>query len=501
MSPSRYRILLAAILILSGALRFISIDRMSLWGDEACMMFLCRESAPDIVQALSSSDRPDVDVAPPLYFIMLHDWMAMLGTTVFSFRSFSAVFGILLVIAAVRLAVLLFDEKVALIAGFLLAINPFQIWYSQEGRMYTLAAFLAVMVILWFGKTIEKPGEISRWIIFGIMALLLLYTQYYGFLLIASLSAYLITLLVRKDAKNKTALLRGFIITAVAMFAAYLPWFRTVIADYRHAGAPGGFPDFFDPVVTPAFLLLKLTVYGNENYVRDHLWLYPLPLLVFAALLIRGILRFRERGVQIAAFCFAVPFLIVYSGSLSGLRIYKSHPFILFQVPLMLIAARGLVRFKPKLQIPAFIILAACSGYVCGTTVLAGDYVKPRVKDVVSWLETRVKPPDQVAVLPAFLPNPLPIVGDLLAFKYHSGGKFSTEYLTGSTAFEIVTNTMQPYHAGKLYFVYQDNPQIHDQEESIRARLAQLCHSEESQIFPSKIRDFTMGVDVFSQRN
>ncbi len=497
-SRNRRLVFTVMILVTGALLRFGRIDRMALWGDEACMVYLCQEPVRDIVSALAAEDRPDVDVAPPAYFILLHAWMKVLGHSVTAFRAFSALFGTLTVAAALYLGTILFNPTVGLLTGLITAVNPFQIWYSQEGRMYSLASFLVTLCLITLVIALRKPGRLLQWIPFQIATVLLIYTQYYGFLLLGALTLFFAVYFFKYPGNRPRGLLRGGILTLFVWIAAFAPWFPVLLLDYSQAGAPGGFPSMFHPLKTPVFLFLKMTLFGNQNYVMDHPALYPLPLLILLTALLMNLKNTRWE-VWLCLCSVLIPFLIVFTGSLVGMRIYKSHPFILFQIPLLVLIARGFTLLKRPLRIPAIAIVLAAMMFITCTLSLGGTYVKPRMHDVVAWLETRVKSDDKVAVLPAFLPNPMPIVGDLLTFRYHSRERFDTTYLVGDNASDVFAtlSRIMPSPPARLFLVFQDNPQVKPQLTRLESALKKAYHKTDARLFPSRIRGFTVGIDVY----
>src|SRR4029079_296335 len=88
-----------------------------------------------------------IDQHPPLFYLLLHGWIALLGDTPGALRSLSALTSFLAIpffaLAARRFA----GTWVALVATFLLAIAPFQVRYAQEVRMYGLLMLLVAILL------------------------------------------------------------------------------------------------------------------------------------------------------------------------------------------------------------------------------------------------------------------------------------------------------------------------------------------------------------------
>src|SRR5512136_2631008 len=124
--------ILAAILALATLLRFFQLDAQSFWNDEGTSARVAERSLPLITAAAIG------DIHPPLYYYALHFWRGLAGASELALRSLSALLGILLVWLIYWLGRKLLDEPAALFAELVAAINPFQVYYSQEARMYML---------------------------------------------------------------------------------------------------------------------------------------------------------------------------------------------------------------------------------------------------------------------------------------------------------------------------------------------------------------------------
>ncbi len=133
-----HRWLLLAILLLAFGLRLYRLGAGSLWYDETVSVHLAGKSLPALVAHTAG------DIHPPGYYILLHTWIRLAGRSDFAVAFPSLFFGLLLVALAYRLAARLFGPEAGLLAAFLVAISPYNLWYSQEVRMYTLAAALGM---------------------------------------------------------------------------------------------------------------------------------------------------------------------------------------------------------------------------------------------------------------------------------------------------------------------------------------------------------------------
>lgn len=158
--PPHYRfLLLMLILFLATALRFYQLDHSSLWSDEGNTWALLTRSFAQIAHDAAA------DIHPPGYYWLLKLWSLIGGTSAWALRSFSAVAGVLLVWVIYRLGHYFeaeeHEDKVALVAAFSAALNPLQIYYSQEARMYLLLA-LESALLFWALYALLCPTSARR---------------------------------------------------------------------------------------------------------------------------------------------------------------------------------------------------------------------------------------------------------------------------------------------------------------------------------------------------
>jgi uncharacterized membrane protein len=121
-------IALALALIIAAGLTLRFLTRSDLWLDEALTANIARLPLGDLEEALRH------DGAPPLYYVLLHGWMDVFGTSDFAVRALSGLFAV----AALPLAWLVGRRVggrfVAWASVALLASSPFAIRYATENR-------------------------------------------------------------------------------------------------------------------------------------------------------------------------------------------------------------------------------------------------------------------------------------------------------------------------------------------------------------------------------
>jgi len=105
------------ILWLAFALRVWQLGAQSLWYDEAVSLFIARQAIPDLLAHTAG------DIHPPLYYALLHYWLAWTGASEFAAAYFSLFFGVLLVALGFRLARDAFGAHAGVLTAFLLSVS------------------------------------------------------------------------------------------------------------------------------------------------------------------------------------------------------------------------------------------------------------------------------------------------------------------------------------------------------------------------------------------
>jgi mannosyltransferase len=202
------------ILVIAFFLRFIAINQ-SFWLDEAINV----NNAANLSLKSLVLDYSLSDFHPPLFHILLRGWILLFGSSEIAVRMPSLIFGIGTVFVTYLIGKKLFEGKTALIAATLLATAPLHVYYSQEARMYMLAAFLTSLSVYFFISIINKDN-LRFWIGFIVSSALMLYSDYLPYLLIPMYFFYLA--IFRKEITRST--LRAFVPAFIIIFILLTPW-------------------------------------------------------------------------------------------------------------------------------------------------------------------------------------------------------------------------------------------------------------------------------------
>ena len=173
---------LIAILVLSIIIRFASLGEnpSGLTNDEADIGYdayslLMTGKDQWGVSFPISSFKGFGDYRPSLYTYLVVPSIALFGLNEFAVRFPSALFGVLTVLITFLLTRKIFNEKIALIAAFLLTISPWHIGMSRVGIESNIAVFLVIFATYLFFLTLNNP----KLIVFTVLVTILcLYTYY-----------------------------------------------------------------------------------------------------------------------------------------------------------------------------------------------------------------------------------------------------------------------------------------------------------------------------------
>ena len=178
-------------------IRIATLDRLSLWLDEAFSVWHSRQSTLAIWNDLS-------DGHPPLYYLALHYWLTM-GDSEWWVRLPSALLGAATIPLTYLVGVALKGARVGLIAAWLLALSPWHVWYSQEARMYAAVSFFGALSLL-CGIRWLKGARPHLAVAYAVSTLIGLYVDYSMLLLWLPMVIVLIWLLRRHLTVTRTLL-------------------------------------------------------------------------------------------------------------------------------------------------------------------------------------------------------------------------------------------------------------------------------------------------------
>lgn len=380
-STRRFIWLAALLLLLGAALRILTMQVHGLDGDDAFSLMMADQPLGVLLRTFANIE---IERHPKLYFLLLHGWTRLLGTSDFSGHLFSTMVDLLLGAALVRFGAAIFDRRVGLIAGLLWAANPLLIWTSGHVRMYTLLAALAGVAWLALILAMERPRP-ALWIIAAAATAGAAYTHILGFVV-----------LVGSGLLAGLALLMrwrwGGIAAMAAAGVAYVPYALNLWA-IRTSGANVSDRPPQSPLDFVLALLTSLT--ANRPPVPEPLlWLLALGALALIVFAVRQRPRSAVVGTLavLAVMSLAAAWFALQEGIFASKYVsYVAPPFLL-----ALAAGIGALR-------PGWLHGAALAGLVAFGAVGLVAQVQPRVRPdfpaAAGFVETHGDEGDAVFIL------------------------------------------------------------------------------------------------------
>ncbi len=166
------RLLLLALTLAGFGWRAHALSAQSLWRDEVDAIFFALRDLPETLAMAVQPGQNGV-----LYFLGLRPWLQAVGTSEFALRYPSVLLGVAAIPLLWQVGRRLISGKIShstvianveadhagangrlaldrelppLMAALFLAVNPYQLWYAQEGKMYALIVFLTLLATwLW----------------------------------------------------------------------------------------------------------------------------------------------------------------------------------------------------------------------------------------------------------------------------------------------------------------------------------------------------------------
>ena len=229
------------------------------WIDEGLSVGIADRPLADIPAALR------LDGSPPLYYALLHVWMAVFGSTEEATHALSLVFAVLTIPAAWWAARGLFGDNAGLAAALLAATNPFLTHYAQETRMYALVALLGVIACGAFGRAYVLAGTDlalpraarRRWAaVLAVALAALLYTHNWSLFFAAGCGLTWLVLLAAARGETRKELFQDGLIGFGGALVLFAPWLPTLAFQAQHTGAPwSSSPGLDDLLEVPGLLL------------------------------------------------------------------------------------------------------------------------------------------------------------------------------------------------------------------------------------------------------
>jgi uncharacterized membrane protein len=252
-------------------LRFTDIGTESLWADELYSVHWANKTVGQIFDNASS------DVHPPSYYLLLHCWVSVVGSSETAVRALSAVLSILTIPLIAVLGKNLYaieglpnnhrTERTAdqhtdqhtdrrawqtgLVAAWILTFSHFHIYYAQEARNYALTALCVVWAMIGFVRffanaaaPLAEPNTSNRDIyrrsaaLYIVSNIVMMHTHFFALFVIVAQNVFIASLAVT-DRSRFRVIVRHWIFMQCALLLLFVPWLRILLHQILSVGKKG----------------------------------------------------------------------------------------------------------------------------------------------------------------------------------------------------------------------------------------------------------------------
>ncbi len=191
------------------------------WRDETHVYYI---ASANNIAALISRLIP-VECTPPAFYVLMHHWVNIFGTSDVAMKIPSFIFGLLLIPVIYLLGKEVGGRSVGIISAVIVTFSPLAAFFSLQCRAYCLAALLYCFAGLFYCRIINSNKSVKYPILLSLSLLVALYVHYTALLLIAALVLTTIILWRRKQA-SMSMLRWGFVFLVPLL--AFIPWLKVL---------------------------------------------------------------------------------------------------------------------------------------------------------------------------------------------------------------------------------------------------------------------------------
>ncbi len=307
-------------------LRFFKLGGQSVWIDEFCTARFAANK--DLIMVFW--DVFAKDMHPPMFYMLEHIFCGIFGYSELSLRFLPFVFGVISMFVFYRFVRAFFSEETSLIATALFCLNPYQIYYAQEARNYTMFLVVSMLMMYYFLMSIKynsfMAGPFVFWSVLGI------YTHAFAVILLLVMNGVLI--IGYREEIRLNLWLKAQAVIAVFLLPMFMFLLKASSAEsYYH-----NMQMFLAPF------------YSMKNYLFGMTFdwgIFTVIALVAALyLVIIGAFTYRQKSIKITGIIFWVsagfmlfPWII---SVLTGKSIYSERTFILVSALIIVLLSIGI---------------------------------------------------------------------------------------------------------------------------------------------------------------
>jgi len=215
-SDRAQKLIIYSLTLLAFLLRAYQLGAQSYWIDEAWTAYFANLSFGEMWHLLRT-----VEPLPPFYHPSTIYWVKLVGDGEYALRFYSLVFGVMAVPFSYRLGKDLGDARLGLLAALFMTAAPYQIWHSQEARMYSVLAAAAAMS-MWGFVNVWQRGGWRWWLVYVVGTVWAIMNHYHGLVLIGMQGLFVLLTWRRRWRSGQFMVWASGLAAIIVTFGAWL---------------------------------------------------------------------------------------------------------------------------------------------------------------------------------------------------------------------------------------------------------------------------------------
>jgi uncharacterized membrane protein len=386
------------VVVLGAILRLYHVGSQPFWVDEASSLRFARQSLSGLWSWSTIVDPGN----PPLYYSLLHGWLVF-GDSEAILRTLSVVFGVLTIPLVYALGRTIRDHRLGILTALLFAISPFQVWYAQEARAYTLltlGATVAMLGVAYLLRDLDRSLSLRAtgwaWLAYVLGTAVALLAHNTAVFLPIGANVLMVGWWL-SHGRGPRGFLSRWLLAQLAVLCLWASWLPAYLHQVVHGESYAWIPR---PTVE-SVLRGAYAVYGGVTRATP----FIVEALVVLALASLGLRSWRNDRRWLA-------FVLIFglTAPLGELIVSVWRPIFLAQtliwaaVPLCLAVAAGVLSLRPRAMAAALVVLIVVAGLGLRSYYVLHD--KEAWDQVAAYVDQRLQRGDAIVFSVEFLEIP-----------------------------------------------------------------------------------------------
>jgi mannosyltransferase len=199
--------------LLNLLIKLVFINYRDLGMDEPFSIWWAQHSIPEIFNMLKTENNP------ALHFLFLHFWIKLFGISAFAVRLPSVIFSSFTAGLIYHAGTRFLTRKTGIAAAFIYTFSTLQLYFAHEARVYALFELLAVCNLYLCLAISRDPGKKRLFIWLFFCDLLLVYSHYFGWIVVG------VQVLVLLLQPSRRSIRKPLLFSILALLLCYIPNF------------------------------------------------------------------------------------------------------------------------------------------------------------------------------------------------------------------------------------------------------------------------------------